>query len=87
MNSIVTDSRRAAAEWTFSYTATEAVPRSAGRSVRFSGMSAFDLDGGDLEGGRIRAYREYADTGVALLQLGFAPESVAKVLSRRVPTT
>ena len=82
MNSIVTDARRAAAEWTFSYTATEAVPRSEGRSVRFSGMSMFDL-----EGGRIRAYREYADTGVALLQLGFAPESVAKVLSRRVPTT
>ena len=87
MNSIVMDARRAAAEWTFSYTATAAVPRSEGRSVRFSGMSAFDLDGGDLEGGRIRAYREYADTGVALLQLGFAPESVAKVLSRRVPTT
>ena len=82
MNSIVTDAQRAAAEWTFSYTATAAVPRSEGRSVRFSGMSMFDL-----EGGRIRAYREHADTGVALLQLGFAPESVAKVLSRRVPTT
>ena len=82
MNSIVMDARRAAAEWTFSYTATEAVPRSEGRSVRFSGMSMFDL-----EAGRIRAYREHADTGVALLQLGFAPESVAKVLSRRVPTT
>jgi steroid delta-isomerase-like uncharacterized protein len=82
MNSIVTDARRAAAEWTFSYTATAAVPRSEGRSVRFSGMSMFDL-----EAGRIRAYRECADTGVALLQLGFAPESVAKVLSRRVPTT
>jgi predicted ester cyclase len=82
MNSIVTDARRAAAEWTFSYTATAAVPRSEGRSVRFSGMSMFDL-----EGGRIRAYREQADTGVALLQLGFAPESLAKVLSRRVPTT
>ena len=33
-----------------------------------------------------RDYREYADTDVALLQLGFAPESVAKVLSRRLPT-
>jgi steroid delta-isomerase-like uncharacterized protein len=106
MNSVVMDAHRAAAEWTFSYTATAAVPRSEGRRVRFSGMSVFDLDGGDLdggdldggdldggdleggdlEGGRIRAYREYADTGVALLQLGFAPESVAKVLSRRLPT-
>jgi len=96
MNSVVMDAHRAAAEWTFSYTATAAVPRSEGRHVRFSGMSVFDLDGGDLdggdldggdlEGGRIRAYREYADTGVALLQLGFAPESLAKVLARRLPT-
>jgi steroid delta-isomerase-like uncharacterized protein len=81
MDAIVVDAHRAAAEWTFSYTATAAVPRSEGRRVRFSGMSIFDL-----EGGRARAYREYADTGVALLQLGFAPESLAKVLARRVPT-
>ena len=91
MNSVVMDAHRAAAEWTFSYTATAAVPRSEGRRVRFSGMSVFDLDGGDLDGGelesgRARAYREYADTGVALLQLGFAPESLARVLSRRLPT-
>ena len=86
MNSVVMDAHRAAAEWTFSYTATAAVPRSEGRHVRFSGMSVFDLAGGDLDGGRARAYREYADTGVALLQLGFAPESLAKVLSRRLPT-
>ena len=86
MNAIVVERHRAAAEWTFSYTATAAVPRSEGRHVLFSGMSAFDLDGGDLEGGRIRAYREHADTGVALLQLGFSPESLAKVLSRRLPT-
>jgi predicted ester cyclase len=82
IDAIVVDAHRAAAEWTFSYTATAAVPRSEGRRVRFSGMSIFDL-----EGERARAYREYADTGVALLQLGFAPESLAKVLARRVPTT
>lgn len=81
MNNVVMDAHRAAAEWTFSYTATAAVPRSEGRHVRFSGMSMFELDGG-----RIRAYRECADTGVALLQLGFAPESIARVLSRRLPT-
>ena len=86
VDALVADAHRAAAEWTFTYTATEAVPRSEGRRVRFSGMSIFDLEGGDLEGGRIRAYREYADTGVALLQLGFAPESLARVLARRVPT-
>ena len=81
MDAIVADARRAAAEWTFSYTATAAVPRSEGRQVRFSGMSIFDI-----EGERARAYREYADTGVALLQLGFAPESLARVLARRLPT-
>ena len=81
MDAIVADAHRAAAEWTFGYTATAAVPRSEGRRVRFSGMSIFDLDGG-----RIRAYREYADTGVALLQLGFAPGSLAKVLARRLPS-
>jgi steroid delta-isomerase-like uncharacterized protein len=81
MDSVVMDACRAAAEWTFSYTVTAAVPRSEGRRVRFSGMSMFDLTGD-----RVRAYREHADTGVALLQLGFAPESLAKVLSRRLPT-
>ena len=69
----------AAAEWTFSYVVTEAVPRSAGRTIRFRGMSLFEL-----EDGRIAAYREYFDTGAALLQLGFAPESLAKVLARRL---
>ena len=81
MEAIVMDARRAAAEWTFGYTATAAVPRSEGRSVRFSGMSIFEL-----EDGKIRFYREYADTGTALLQLGFAPESLARVLARRLPT-
>jgi ketosteroid isomerase-like protein len=57
---------------------TEAVPRSAGRKVSFRGMSLFVLDDG-----RIADYREYFDEGLALLQLGFAPESIAKVLRRR----
>ena len=81
MDAIVMDAGRAAAEWTFGYTATAAVPRSEGRRVRMSGMSIFDL-----EDGRIRDYREYSDTGTALLQLGFAPESLAKILARRLPT-
>ncbi len=80
MDTVVTDGSRAAAEWTFGYTATAAVPRSEGRRVCFRGMSLFELDGG-----RIAAYREYADTGVALLQLGFAPEALAKVLAKRLP--
>ena len=81
MDAIVLDEGRAAAEWTFGYTASAAVPRSEGRRVRFSGMSIFEL-----EDGRIHAYREYANTGAAILQLGFAPESIAKVLHRGLET-
>jgi len=79
MDAVVAGPSRAAAEWTFSYVVTDAVPRSAGRKVRFRGMSLFEL-----EGGKIRAYREYFDIGAALLQLGFKPESLAKVLGRRL---
>jgi limonene-1,2-epoxide hydrolase len=57
---------------------TEAIPRSAGRPISFRGMSLFELDGG-----RIAHYREYFDMGAALLQLGFAPEPLARVLRRR----
>ena len=35
MDTVVETPERAAAEWTFSYVVTEAVPRSAGRKVRF----------------------------------------------------
>jgi steroid delta-isomerase-like uncharacterized protein len=77
MDTIVESGPRAAAEWTFSYVVSDTIPRSAGRAIRFRGMSLFEL-----EGGRIARYREYFDRGAALLQLGFAPESVAKVLRR-----
>jgi limonene-1,2-epoxide hydrolase len=69
----------AMAEWSFSYVVTDAVPRSAGRRIRFKGMSLFELSGG-----KIAAYREHFDEGQALLQLGFAPESLAKVLRRKL---
>jgi steroid delta-isomerase-like uncharacterized protein len=78
IDTVVETPTRAAAEWTFSYVVTDAVPRSAGRKVRFRGMSLFEL-----QGGRIAVYREYFDTGWALLQLGFAPQSLAKVLRRK----
>jgi steroid delta-isomerase-like uncharacterized protein len=77
MAEVVESPTRAAAEWTFSYVVTDAVPRSAGRPVRFRGMSLFELDSG-----RIAHYREYFDMGAALLQLGFAPEPLARVLRR-----
>jgi steroid delta-isomerase-like uncharacterized protein len=79
MDTIVATPLRAAAEWTFSYVVTDAVPRSAGRKIRLRGMSLFEL-----EGGLIAAYREYVDTGVVMLQLGLSPESLAKVLAKRL---
>ena len=79
MDVVVESAAAAAAEWTFGYVVSDAVPRSAGRRVRFRGMSLFEL-----EGGRIARYREYFNEGVALLQLGFKPESIAKVLGRKL---
>jgi steroid delta-isomerase-like uncharacterized protein len=79
MEAVVESPDRAASEWTVGYVVTEAVPRSAGRRIRFRGMSLFDL-----EGDRIAAYREYFDKGAALLQLGFSPESMARVLARSI---
>jgi steroid delta-isomerase-like uncharacterized protein len=78
MDTVVETPAAVAAEWTFGYVVTDAIPRSVGRRVHFRGMSLFEL-----EGGRIARYREYFDEGVALLQLGFAPDSIAKVLARR----
>lgn len=77
MDSVVATPERVAAEWTFRYTVTDAVPRSAGRHVGFRGMSFFEL-----EGGKIARYREVFDVGTALLQLGFSAEAIAKVLRR-----
>jgi len=79
MDVVVETPTAAAAEWTFGYAVSDAIPRSAGRRVRFKGMSLFEL-----EGGRIARYREHFNEGVALLQLGFKPESIAKVLSRKL---
>ena len=41
METVVEDARHAAAEWSFGYVATDAVPRSAGRRVSFRGMKRF----------------------------------------------
>ena len=78
METIVETPSRAASEWTFAYVVSDAVPRSAGRSVRFTGMSLFEL-----QGGKIADYREHFDVGAALLQLGFKPESLARVIARK----
>jgi steroid delta-isomerase-like uncharacterized protein len=78
MQTVVETPARAAAEWTFGYVVSDTIPRSAGRRVGFTGMSLFEL-----EGGKIAAYREYFDVGAALLQLGFKPESMARVIARK----
>lgn len=79
MDVVVESGNAAAAEWTFGYVVSDAIPRSAGRRVRFRGMSVFEL-----EAGRVARYREYFNEGVALLQLGFKPESLARVLGRKL---
>ncbi len=78
MEVIVETPSRAAAEWSFGYVVSDAIPRSAGRSIRFKGMSLFEL-----EGGKIADYREYFDTAAALLQLGFKPDSLSRVIARK----
>ncbi|HZP37840.1 MAG TPA: nuclear transport factor 2 family protein [Methylomirabilota bacterium] len=77
MESVVETDAAAASEWTFSYVVSDAIPRSAGRPVRFRGMSLFEK-----RDGRIAAYRESFDMGAALLQLGFSPEAMAKTIRR-----
>ena len=68
---------RAASEWTLSYVATEAVPRSAGREVRFAAMSPSNWRAAGSP-----PIRETSTRVVALLQLGFAPESLARSRQR-----
>ncbi len=72
----VSDGRNLYARYVFSYIST--VPEAKGRRVMFEGVSIIRL-----EGGLIASYREIANTGPALLDMGFPPERVAKILSRQ----
>jgi hypothetical protein len=69
------DGRQGYAEWTFSYTSK--MPESRGVRVVCEGMSRFEL-----ENGRIRRYGEIFEGALALSQLGFAAERIAKVLRK-----
>lgn len=64
-------------EWTFRLVVSDAVPRSAGRTVSLRGVSVFEL-----RDGLCCAYREYFDRGVAYVQLGLEPAALHHVLSR-----
>ena len=56
----------------FSYNSI--LPEANGARVVFDGMSRFDL-----EAGRIQRYSEVFDRGMALAQVGFAPERLQKI--------
>jgi len=75
MRDPVCDGRVGYAHWLFSYTST--LEGAEGRRVVFEGMSRFDL-----EDGLIRRYSEVFDRGVALAQLGFPAERIARTVGR-----
>src|SRR4030095_7073206 len=77
METVVETDVGAGAEWTFAYTVSDAIPRSAGRPVRFRGMSVFEK-----RDGKIAAERESFDLGAALPQVSLSPEAMAKPIRR-----
>ena len=72
----VCDGGHGYARYVFSYRSK--LPGVVGESVVFEGMSQFSFEG-DL----IRRYREVFETGVAMAQLRFPAERIAKGLGRR----
>ena len=71
----VSDGRTLYAYYTFSYVST--LPEAKGKRVGFEGVSMMAL-----RDGRIAEYREVANSAIGLLDIGFAPERVAKILNR-----
>ena len=71
----VTDGTMLYAYYTFSYIST--LPEAKGKRVGFDGVSIMRL-----EDGKIAEYREVANSSIGLLDIGFAPERVAKILGR-----
>jgi ketosteroid isomerase-like protein len=72
----VSDGRTLYAYYTFSYVST--LPEAKGKRVGFDGVSILTLD----QNGKIAEYREVANSSIGLLEIGFAPERVAKILAR-----
>jgi len=71
----VTDGKMLYAYYTFSYVST--LPEANGKRVGFDGVSIMILSDG-----RIAEYREVANSSMGLLEIGFAPERVAKILAK-----
>ncbi|MBE0613670.1 MAG: nuclear transport factor 2 family protein [Burkholderiales bacterium] len=75
LSDTLSDGRLAYARYAFSYTAT--IAGSEEQRVYFSGIAHVRL-----ENGLIARYSEVFDRGVALAQMHFAPERIAKSLAR-----
>ena len=75
----VSDGTTLYAYYTFSYVSTlpEAQGKNGGKRVGFDGVSIMTL-----RDGRIVEYREVANSSIGLLDIGFAPERVAKILAK-----
>lgn len=71
----VSDGTTLYAYYTFSYIST--LPEAGGRRVGFDGVSIMTL-----REGWIAEYREVANSAIGLLDIGFAPERVAKILNK-----
>ena len=76
MRNPVSDGNTLYAHYLFSYVST--LPEAKGRRVMFEGVAIVQL-----QDGLIAEYHEVANTGPALVDLNFAPERVAKILSRQ----
>ncbi len=71
----VSDGKTLYAYYTFSYVST--LPEAKGKRVGFDGVSVMTL-----KDGKIAEYREVANSSMGLLEIGFAPERVAKILGK-----
>lgn len=71
----VSDGRTLYAYYTFSYVST--LPEVKGKRVGFDGVSIMTLSDG-----KIAEYREVANSSIGLLEIGFAPERVARILAK-----
>jgi len=75
MHAPVSDGTTLYAYYTFSYVSL--LPEANGKRVGFDGVSIMRL-----KDGKIAEYREVANAAIGLLDIGFAPERVAKILNR-----
>ena len=75
MHRPVSDGKMLYAYYTFSYVSK--LPEAEGKRVGFEGVSIMTL-----RDGKIAEYREVANSAIGLLEIGFAPERVAKILGK-----